>query len=101
MQFLVLGYDGDDPGALDRRMAAREAHLKGFRSGVEQGTFLYGSAILDDAGKMIGSLILCDFPSRQNLQEEWLAREPYVLGQVWQRVVIHRAQVPSFLLEHA
>ena len=27
MQFLVCGYDGDDAGALDRRLAAREEHL--------------------------------------------------------------------------
>jgi uncharacterized protein YciI len=99
MQFLVLGYDGTDEGALDRRMAAREAHLKQFRERCEQGVFLYGSAILDDDGKMIGSMIVCDFPSRETLQAEWLDREPYVLGEVWKRIEVKRAQVPGFLIK--
>ena len=28
MQFLILGYDGKDENALNRRMAVREAHLE-------------------------------------------------------------------------
>jgi len=28
MQFIELGYDDTDDGALDRRMAAREDHIK-------------------------------------------------------------------------
>jgi uncharacterized protein len=99
MQFLVLGYDGTDEAALERRLAAREAHLKLFRETVDKGIFLFGSAILDEAGKMIGSLIVCDFPSRHALEEQWLNDEPYVVGNVWQKVEVRRAQVPPFLLE--
>lgn len=101
MQFLVLGYDAGDEQAPERRLAAREAHLAHFKAAVEQGAFLYGSAILDDAGKMVGSLIICEFPSRQELQERWLDHEPYILGNVWQRVEVHRAQVPPFLIERS
>ncbi len=99
MQFLVIGYDGDDEEAMSRRMAAREAHLQGFRDKVEQGIFLYGSAILDDDGKMIGSMIVCDFPSREALDEQWLRSEPYAVGDVWRRIQIQRAQVPTFLIK--
>jgi uncharacterized protein len=99
MQFIVLGYDGDDEQALERRMASRQAHLGLFRETVEKGTFLFGSAILNDEGKMIGSLIVCDFPSRQALEEEWLKTEPYVVGDVWRRIEIHPAMVPPFLTE--
>jgi uncharacterized protein len=99
MQFIVLGYDGDDQGALDRRLAARPAHLESFQQGLEQGIFLFASAILDDDGKMIGSLIVCEFPSRQALEEQWLKHEPYVVGDVWRRIEVTRAQVPPFLLE--
>lgn len=32
MKFLVLGYDGKDEGALDRRMAVRADHFKNVQS---------------------------------------------------------------------
>lgn len=99
MQFLVMGYDGTDEGALARRMAVREAHLKLFRENYEQRIFLFGSALLNEDGKMVGSLIVAEFPSREALEAEWLRDEPYVTGNVWQRVEITRAQVPPFLLE--
>jgi len=28
MQFLLVAFDGTDPGALDRRMKVRQAHLE-------------------------------------------------------------------------
>jgi len=74
MQFIVLGYDGTDDKALDRRLAAREAHLKQAKEMFGDRRWLYAAAILDDAGKMIGSMIVCDFPSRQGLEEEWLKK---------------------------
>jgi len=53
MQFIVLGYDGTDDKALDRRLAAREAHLKLAKEMYGDGKWLYAAAILDDVGKMI------------------------------------------------
>jgi uncharacterized protein len=99
MQFLVLAYDGTDDKALERRMAAREAHLSQFKERYTKGEFIFGSAILDEGGKMIGSIIVCDFSSRQALDEEWLRTEPYITGDVWRKVEIVRAQVPPFLTE--
>jgi uncharacterized protein YciI len=96
MQFIVLGYDGTDDKALDRRLAAREAHLKLAREMYGDGKWLYAVAILDDGGKMIGSMIVCDFPSQHELDEQWLRREPYVIGRVWQRIEVNRAQVAPF-----
>lgn len=93
MQFIVTGYDGRDDGALDRRMAAREAHLATAKQMVEAGRWLYAAAILDDAGKMVGSMIVCDFDSKQSLEKEWLDNEAYVLGKVWEKIDICRAQV--------
>jgi len=96
MQFIVLGYDGTDDKALDRRLAAREAHLKLAKEMFGDGKWLYAAAILDEVGKMIGSMIVCDFPSRRELEEEWLKSEPYVIGRVWQGIEVNRAQVASF-----
>jgi len=94
MQFIVTGYDGKDDGALDRRMAAREAHLATAKKMVENGRWLHAAAMLNDEEKMTGSLIICEFDSRQAMESEWLDSEPYVLGKVWEKIEITRAQVP-------
>jgi len=99
MQFLVLGYDGKDEGASARRLAVREAHLKGIREGLEQGIFLYATALLDDNDQMIGSMIICDFPSRETLNEHWLQNDPYVTGNVWKKIEVIRTQVPLSLAQ--
>jgi uncharacterized protein YciI len=99
MQFIVIAYDGIDDKAIERRMAAREEHLRKAKEMLDSGKWLYAAAILDDAGKMIGSMILCDFNSREDLEKEWLKSEPYVLGKVWEKIDIQRAQIPSFLLK--
>ena len=97
MQFLILAYDGTDEAALDRRLTARAAHLALFQEMVEKGVFHYGTAILDEGGTMVGSMIVCEFPSRRDLESQWLSHEPYVVGDVWRKVEILRAQVPPFL----
>ncbi len=101
MQFIVTGHDGTDEKALERRMAARPAHLELGARLHAAGRWLYAAGILDEQGIMRGSLIVCDFPSRQALEEEWLQKEPYVTGRVWQRVEIHRAQVAPFCAPRA
>ena len=93
MQFIVRGLDGTDENALDRRMAARENHLAMAKKMYQNGCWLYAAAILDDDGKMCGSVIICDFESKEQLQAKWLDHEPYILGNVWEKVEITRAQV--------
>lgn len=96
MQFLVLGYDGTDEEALARRMAVREAHIALGDKMRDEGKWLYAAAILDDNDKMIGSAIVCDFESRENL-DAWLKEEPYMTGNVWQTVKVQKCKVgPSF-----
>lgn len=87
MQFLLLAYDGEDPGALDRRMNVREDHLKNIEVLKKSGEFLFGGAILDDSGKMIGSMIVYEFPDRQSLDEK-LRDEIYITGGVWKKISI-------------
>ncbi|HEY9778202.1 MAG TPA: YciI family protein [Planktothrix sp.] len=96
MQFLVIGYDGTDKEALERRMKARDAHLALGDKMRDEGNLLYAVAILDDDGKMVGSNVICEFESRTQL-EDWLKEEPYMTGDVWQQVEIHNCKVgPSF-----
>ncbi|MCF2527334.1 YciI family protein [Yinghuangia soli] len=96
MQFLLIAFDGVDEGAAGRRLAAREAHIELGDEMVAAGRMLFGTAILDDEGRMIGSMLVLDFPSRAEL-DAWFAVEPYVTGKVWERVDIRPCAVgPSF-----
>lgn len=99
MQFIVTGYDGGDENALNRRMAAREEHLAMAKKMYETGKWLYAAAVLDDESKMTGSMIVCEFDSMQDLEKEWLDKEPYVLGKVWEKIDITRAKVAPFWAE--
>ena len=67
MQFVVTAYDGTDADGAIRRAAARQAHLEGARRMRDEGTMLTGGAILDDDGRMIGSVAIVEFPSRAEL----------------------------------
>ncbi len=97
MQFLVFGYDGKDEKALERRMTHREAHLAGVVKMKAEGKVIYGIAMLDDQEKMIGSVMVMDFPSVAEL-DEWLKVEPYVIGKVWERIEVFHAKVPPLFL---
>lgn len=89
MQFLVLGYDGSDEKALKRRMAVREDHLAGSQRMYAAGRWQDSGALLDVAGTMIGSFIVCDYASLEELKSDWLNHEPYVIGEVWKKIKIH------------
>lgn len=87
MQWVVRACDGEDEGALERRLSARPAHLECARRMKEKGELLAGGAILDDGGRMVGSLLVVEFPSRAEL-DAWLARDPYVTGDVWRKIEV-------------
>ena len=96
MQFLVLAYDGSDEQALERRMAARPAHIALGDELRDKGKHLFATAVLDDAGKMIGSMLVVEFQDRAEL-DQWLAVEPYVTGNVWKQIEVCPCRVgPSF-----
>lgn len=94
MQFIVMGYDGTDEGALARRMAAREDHLKVCADSVANGTQLIGAAMMDLNGKMNGSCMIMNFDTRAEL-DAWLKSEPYIAGKVWERVDVIECKVPD------
>ena len=98
MQYIITAYDGTDEKALDRRLAQREEHLKSVEKRFREGQHLYGAAILDDEGKMIGSLMVVDYPSREDL-DNWLKVEPYVTGNVWNKIEIKPCRVAPVFME--
>jgi uncharacterized protein YciI len=87
MQFLVLGFDGDDDEAPTRRQAARSQHIVRGDELLASGNLWYGAALTDDSGNMVGSMYMVDFTDRAEL-DEWLETEPYVVGRVWQKIEV-------------
>jgi uncharacterized protein len=87
MQFLLIAYDGTDAGALERRMKSRPEHLDKIAIVKKAGKFLCGGAILNDAGTMIGSMILYEAEDRPAL-DRLLQNEPYIYNKVWEKIEI-------------
>jgi uncharacterized protein len=91
-QYVIIAYDGKDEAAIDRRMAARPEHLEGVKALKAYGNYVKGGAILDNMGKMIGSVMMVNFKTRQDL-DLWLTREPYVIHNVWKEIEIRPFKV--------
>ena len=65
MQFIVKAYDG--AGMLDKRMEVRPLHLEGMaRLGKH---VVCAGGLLDEEGKMKGSVLIMDFPDRKGLDD--------------------------------
>ncbi|MEI9809006.1 MAG: YciI family protein [Bacteroidota bacterium] len=86
-QYLILAYDGTDPGAEDRRMMARPSHFEMAKELKHHHRFITGGAILNDAGKMIGSMMVVQFETEDDLMY-WMRNEPYITGDVWQNIEV-------------
>lgn len=91
-QFVIIAYDAKDADAMARRMANRQAHTEAMAQARKDGNMICGAALLDDSGKMIGSNIIVNYPSRKEL-DEWLAKEPYVTGKVWDNITVIPAKL--------
>jgi uncharacterized protein YciI len=83
----------DHPGSLDKRMAARGAHLERLNQLQAQGRMLLAGpfpAIESDnpgpAG-FTGSLIVAEFPSQADAQR-WADADPYVAAGVYASVQV-------------
>ncbi len=88
MQFMVRAYDG--AGLLEKRMEVRPRHLEGMK---KLGNHLICAAgLLDEQGKMKGSVLILDFASRKEL-DDYIANEPYVVGKVWEKIEVEPVNV--------
>jgi uncharacterized protein YciI len=93
-QYLVTAYDYTDTGALERRMNVRPHHLDGAKELKESGNYVIGGAMLNDEGKMIGSVMILQFESEEAL-EAWRQNEPYITQKIWETVDVKRFKVAS------
>jgi hypothetical protein len=87
MAFILTAYDGTDPNAPDRRKKTRPEHLEKISHIKKEGKYLFGGAILNDYGEMIGSVIIYDVPDRATL-DALLKNEPYIYNNVWEKIEI-------------
>ena len=87
MQFVIFAYDGTDEGAFERRMSVRPRHLENMAKVKEMGTVICAGGLLNEEGRMIGSMLVLDLPSRAEL-DKYLAGEPYIEAKVWKDVKI-------------
>ncbi len=87
-RFLVVAHDHTDDEALVRRLVVRERHLAAARRAVESGNMLIGGAILDEEGRMVGSMSVVSFPDRA-VFDEWLQGMPYMKNNIWERVEVY------------
>jgi len=86
-QFILIAYDAKDSEAPQRRAAARQAHTELMSDMRKSGNILCGVAIKDDEDKMIGSVVITNFASREAL-DNWLANEPYQIHNVWGEITV-------------
>jgi len=77
---------------MERRLAARQAHIDLGEQLRQSGNMWYGAALWNAQNQMIGSMLLMDFPSEKELHE-WLDHEPYVVDKIWEKLEIQKCNV--------
>lgn len=90
-QFVIKAYDGK--GKLDKRMEVRRRHFEGMEKMKEH--ILCAGGMLDNDGKMMGSLLVMEFETREQL-DEYLSNEPYVVEHVWEQIEVDQMNVVIF-----
>lgn len=87
-QYTIFALDHTDEDAINRRLAVRPNHLHGASVLKKAGNLVMGGALLDEAGKMIGSNMIVQFETEEEFQA-YLKVEPYITGNVWDKITIY------------
>ena len=88
MQFIITAHDGEN--MLEKRMAVRPRHLEGMAKLGEH--IVCAGGLLDDEGKMKGSVLIFNFENRAAL-DDYLKNEPYVTEHVWEEIEVEPMNV--------
>ncbi|MBQ9697686.1 MAG: hypothetical protein IJV46_04025 [Acidaminococcaceae bacterium] len=88
MQYIITAYDGVN--MLEKRMEIRPRHLQNISQ--VKGKVLCAGGLLDEEGKMKGSVLVMEFDSRE-LLDEYLKSEPYIAEKVWDKVTVEPMNV--------
>jgi uncharacterized protein YciI len=100
MLYAIIGHDV--PDSLEKRIAARPAHVARLQAMQEKGLLIlagpFPAVDANDPGAagFSGSLIVAEFPSLQDA-ESWAQADPYVGGGVYAQVTVKpfRKTLPS------
>jgi len=93
-QYIITAYDFTDTSALERRMNVRPHHLDGVKVLKDAGNYLIGGALLNDDGKMIGSVMILQFETEEAL-DAWKQNEPYITQNIWESVDVKPFKVAA------
>ena len=88
MQFVIRALDG--AGRLEKRMEVRPRHLENMAK--INAKVICAGGLLDEEGKMKGSVRVMEFADRQAL-DAYLQSEPYIAEKVWETVEIETMNV--------
>lgn len=88
MQYAIIAHDGK--GMLEKRLVVRQRHLENIAR--IKGKVICAGGILDEEGKMAGSVMILDFESK-DLLDEYLKSEPYIQEHVWDTVEVEQMNV--------
>ena len=98
MHFLVLAWDYRSEEGVAQRDATRRGPRRFHPAALwEQGHVLLGAGILDEQGVIRGSLVVVDYPSREEV-DRYLESEPFATSEVWERVEVHPLRVGDIYL---
>ena len=90
MQYTIIALDGTDEDAPARRQAVRQQHIALGDELVQNGNLWYGAALLNEDDSMKGSMYVLNFKTEADF-EAYKKREPYISGDVWRDISIHRS----------
>lgn len=97
MYFIINAYDYKDPDSLERRMGARQEHMKNIELMKARGQVIMAAAMLDDEDNMCGSTMVLNMDSRLAI-DAYLEGEAYVQGKVWETIEIIPCKIPGMFL---
>ena len=93
-QYMVIGKDGYDAEAPERRATARPVHLEAAKALKASGNLITACALLNDEGDMTGSVMIMEFEDDAALKD-YLDNEPYITQSVWQDVEVKPIKVAN------
>lgn len=93
-QYIVTAYDHTDSEAFERRMGVRPHHLDAAKVLKENGNYVIGGAILNEEGKMMGSVMILQFETEEELNA-WKQGEPYITQKIWESVDVKPFKVAA------
>ena len=98
MFFIIHAKDYKDENALERRMAVREAHMRGMTNLKNQGILLMACAHLNDKGDMCGSTLILELDHVSEVHA-LLEEEVYITNKVWEKIDIYPYLIQPMFFE--